>query len=138
VGGSGQAGTPSDQTAEEDVAAPQDIVSGSMVLQGPSAPQATIQDATGGTAAGGTQPSGEAVVNAIYKGTVSSVSGERLVLLDDEGQAFTLELSDRTRVDRKGKRISAQQLKEGTPVRATVDLLSGGSEVVEISVLPEP
>ena len=80
---------------------------------------------------------GEAVVNAIYTGTVRSVSSGRLVLLDEEGKPFTVELGDRTRVLRNGQRISAQELKEGTRVRATVDMLSGRNQATEVITLPK-
>jgi hypothetical protein len=76
-------------------------------------------------------------VNAIFTGTVRSASGGQLVLLDEEGQPFTVELGQRTRVVRDGKRISLQQLKPGTRVRATVDLLSGHNQATEITLLPE-
>ena len=84
----------------------------------------------------GAQDPGAAVVNAIYTGTVSSVSAGRLVLLDEEGQSFTVALGDRTRVLRDGKRIAARQLEKGTRVRATVDMLGGSSQAMEIVALP--
>ncbi len=83
----------------------------------------------------GTTVPGEAVVNAIYTGTVSSVSQGRLQLLDD-GQVLTLELGERTRVYRDGRSISVGQLEEGTRVRVTVDLVGLDNEATEISVLP--
>ncbi|HEX8705163.1 MAG TPA: hypothetical protein VF815_40400 [Myxococcaceae bacterium] len=79
---------------------------------------------------------GAAVVNAIYTGTVSAVSAGQLVLLDEEGQRFTVALGDRTRVLRDGKRITAGQLEKGTRVRATVDLLAGNSQALEVVTLP--
>jgi hypothetical protein len=83
------------------------------------------------------QDPGAAVVNAIYTGTVSSVSARQLVLLDEEGQSFTVALGERTRVLRDGKRITAGQLAKGTRVRATVDLLAGSSQAMEIVALPK-
>jgi hypothetical protein len=120
VGGSGQAGTQADA---------QDTATGGSGTQGTAA-------ANRGTAARGTQDPGEAVVNAIYTGTVNSVSTSQLVLLDEEGQAFTVELGERTRVLRDGERITARQLKKGTRVRATVDLLAGHNKATEIVTLP--
>jgi hypothetical protein len=90
----------------------------------------------GSPPARGAQDPGEAVVNAIYTGTVRSVSAGQLVLLDEEGQSFTVALGERTRVLRDGKRISARQLEKGTRVRATVDLLSGNSQAMEVVTLP--
>lgn len=111
--------------------------SGQAGAQGP-APRgsATQGSAERGTAARGTQEVGEAVVNAIYTGTVRSVSVDQLVLLDEDGQAFTVELGERTRVFRDGKRITARQLEKGTRVRATVDLLAGHQQAMEIVTLP--
>jgi hypothetical protein len=97
---------------------------------------ATQGTADRGTAARGTQEVGEAVVNAIYTGTVRSVSVDQLVLLDEDGQAFTVELGERTRVYRDGKRITARQLEKGTRVRATVDLLAGNQKAMEIVTVP--
>jgi hypothetical protein len=79
---------------------------------------------------------GTAVVNAIYTGTVRSVSGGRLELLDEAGQPFTMELGNKTRVLRDGKTISAGQLKQGTRVRVTVDMVSPRNQVMEIVTLP--
>jgi hypothetical protein len=80
--------------------------------------------------------SGEAVVNAIYTGKVRSISGRQLVLLDDSGQPFTVELGSQARFISNGQRISAQQLKPGTRVRVTVDLLSGRNQTTEVTTLP--
>jgi hypothetical protein len=82
-----------------------------------------------------TSNAGEAVVNAIYTGTVRSVSDGQLVLVD-EGEPLTLRLGDRTRVYQNGQSISARQLKAGTRVRVTVDLVGRGDQVTEITTLP--
>jgi hypothetical protein len=89
------------------------------------------------TQAGGTDDPGAAVVHALYTGKVRSVSDQQLVLQDDSGQPFTVELGAQTRFISKGQRISAQQLKQGTSVRATVDLLSGRNQAIEVTTLPE-
>jgi hypothetical protein len=60
-----------------------------------------------------------------------------LVLVDDIGEPFTVEVGAQTRFISKGQRISAQELKEGTPVRATVDMLSGRNQAMEVTTLPE-
>ena len=75
------------------------------------------------------------MVDAIYTGTVRSVSARQLVLLDEAGQPFTVELGSQTRVLRNGQRISAQDLKKGTRVRATVDMLSGHNQATEVKTL---
>ncbi len=147
VGGSGQAGVapsavPAGASAAQSTPAgtapAQDTVSGGTGGQGP-APRGSANPGTArrGTQAAETASSGEAVVNAIYTGKVRSVSSKQLVLLDDSGQAFTVELGAQTRFLRNGQRISAQQLKQGTRVRATVDLLAGHNQATEVTTLPE-
>ncbi|MDY7230306.1 hypothetical protein [Hyalangium rubrum] len=116
VGGSGQAG-----------GASQDTGTGGSTATAPR----------GGASTGTTDP-GQAIVNAIYTGTVRSVSNGRLELLDEEGQAFTVEMGQGTRVYRDGQRITARQLTRGTRVRATVDLLAGHNQATEIIALPTP
>jgi hypothetical protein len=128
VGGSGQAGV-----------APPAAPPGAGATRGQGTPlRAGTAQETGqrGTQAPDTAGSGEAVVNAIYTGKVRSVSDRQLVLLDDAGQSFTVELGPRTRFISKGQRIPAQQLKKGSRVRATVDMLSGRNQATEVTTLP--
>ncbi len=128
VGGSGQAG---EQTRAQGTTAPRGNSPRDPEDRG--APDPTTVGR--GTLNRTTDP-GEAVVNAIYTGTVRSVSARELVLLDEEGQSFTVELGERTRVMRDGKRITARQLQKGTRVRATVDLLAGHNQAMEVIALP--
>ncbi|KFE66261.1 hypothetical protein [Hyalangium minutum] len=139
VGGSGQAGV-----------APSAGGSGSSTVQDTSGGGTSAQSAVSGeplragtaqeTGARGAQApdtanSGAAVVDAIYTGTVRSVSARQLVLVDEAGQPFTVELGNQTRVLRNGQRISAQELKKGTRVRATVDMLSGRNQATVVTTL---
>jgi hypothetical protein len=80
----------------------------------------------------------KARVDALYTGTVRSVSADRLVLLDSKGEAFPIALGKNTALrEANGQRISAKALTPGTPVQATVDLLSqSGNEASVITVLP--
>lgn len=133
VGGSGRAG--------EQGGAQQDTGTRGAAAQGTAADRGTDDRSTVGSGSmprdtRAAQDPGAAVVNAIYTGTVNSVSARQLVLLDEEGQSFTVALGDRTRVLRDGKRITAGQLAKGTRVRATVDLLAGSSQAMEIVALP--
>jgi outer membrane murein-binding lipoprotein Lpp len=84
-----------------------------------------------------TSATGKARVDAIYTGTVRSVSGDRLVLEDAEGKSFPIALGKNTAMRAaNGQRISSSQLTPGTPVRATVDLLSqSGNEAAQVTVL---
>jgi hypothetical protein len=147
VGGSGQAGVApaaaspgagEGQNTAADRTSAQGMVSGSGTAGQGTTPRAGTNPGTAqrGTQARDTDNSGEAVVNAIYTGKVRSVSNRQLVLLDDSGQPFTVELGAQTRFISKGQRISAQQLKQGTRVRATVDMLSGRNQATEVTTLP--
>jgi TolA-binding protein len=147
AGGAGQAGvaptpTPTGASAGQNTPASgepgQGAVPGGTTSQG-TAPTAGTSPSTAqrGTQAGATNDPGAAVVHAIYRGKVRSVSNRQLVLIDDSGQPFTVELGAQTRFISKGQRISAQELKQGTRVRATVDLLSGHNQAMEVATLPE-
>jgi hypothetical protein len=127
VGGSGQAGA---QAGAQGTAARGNATAGTADRGNPD--PSTVGR---GTLNRTTDP-GEAVVNAIYTGTVRSVSAGRLVLLDEQGQPFTVELGEATRVMRDGKRITARQLEKGTRVRATVDMLAGHNQAMEVVTLP--
>jgi len=98
-------------------------------------PTAQTQDTASAPSSPGT---GKARVDAFYTGTVRSVSEDRLVLVDGEGQAFPVALGKNTAMrEANGRRITSKQLEPGTPVRATVDLLSqSGNEASDITVLP--
>ncbi|HYH95406.1 hypothetical protein [Hyalangium sp.] len=141
VGGSGQsgvapsAGSAANQGTAGGLAGTGTASSGTTPPGTPAGSAAQGMAAPPGGPDRGTDTSGEAVVEAIYTGTVRSVSAGRLVLLDERGQPFTVELGERTRVLRDGQRISAQQLKPGTRVRATVDLLAGTQQAKEVTFL---
>lgn len=147
AGGAGQAGvapaaTPPGASAGQNTPASGGSgpgeVSGGATSQG-TAPTASTNPNTAqrDTQVGAPSDPGAAVVHAIYRGKVRSVSNQQLVLLDESGQPFTVELGAQTRFISKGQRISAQQLKQGTRVRATVDLLSGRNQAIEVATLPE-
>ncbi|RKH44469.1 hypothetical protein D7X12_10475 [Corallococcus sicarius] len=73
------------------------------------------------------------MVDAIYTGTVYSVSSKEVVIID-KGTRLPLEIGTGTRVLRDGESIRATQLKEGEQVRAVVNLV-GKSHTREIAVL---
>ncbi|RKH42750.1 hypothetical protein D7Y23_30665 [Corallococcus sp. AB050B] len=97
---------------------------------GTGAPAAAKPPAPG--ASQGASP-GVAVVDAIYRGTVESVSPKEVVI-DNEGLRLPLEIGTQTRIVREGEDISATELKEGERVRATVNIV-GPSHTREIAVL---
>ncbi|XXF77932.1 hypothetical protein P2318_33505 [Myxococcaceae bacterium GXIMD 01537] len=84
-------------------------------------------------AAGGSQ--GSAVVKAIFTGTLKEVGSKSIVLDDARGVPLVIAVDLDTRVYREGKRVPLSDLSEGTRVRASVDMLSGGrTEATEIVV----
>ncbi|NPD27423.1 hypothetical protein [Corallococcus exiguus] len=111
----------------------------------PPNPGPETNSGTGGTGNTGTgapstaKPSapgasqGVAVVDAIYRGKVRSVS-DTVVVIDNDGSGLPLEISTQTRVVRDGEDIGVTELKEGERVRATVNLV-GRSHTREIAVL---
>jgi hypothetical protein len=127
VGGSGQAGIADQGSVAGGTTGSGTVPRGNSPRAGMSPQTARGQD---------TSNAGEALVDAIYTGTVRSASARQLVLLDEAGQPFTVELGERTRVLSNGQRISAQELKKGTRVRATVDMLSGRNQATEVTTLP--
>ncbi|RKH15640.1 hypothetical protein D7X74_17985 [Corallococcus sp. CA047B] len=76
---------------------------------------------------------GIAVVDAIYRGVVTSVSSKEVVIVD-AGTRLPLEIGTGTRILRDGKAIRVNQLKEGEKVRAVVNIV-GKSHTREIAVL---
>ncbi|MHA7627249.1 hypothetical protein [Corallococcus sp. M7] len=94
---------------------------------GTGAPAATKPPASGA------QQQGVAVVDAIYRGKVRSVS-DKEVVIDNDGLGLPLEISTQTRIVRDGEDIGVTELKEGERVRATVNLV-GRSHTREIAVL---
>jgi hypothetical protein len=84
-------------------------------------------DATA-TPEGGSQES-VVVASATFDGTVRSVSKNRIRVHDPEsGEVYELVIDKGTRVLDDGKRITPRQLDEGSPVRASFDLLTGSEE----------
>lgn len=76
---------------------------------------------------------GIAVVDAIYRGIVTSVSPKEVVIVD-AGTRLPLEIGTGTRILRDGQAIRVNQLKEGEKVRAVVNIV-GKSHTREIAVL---
>jgi hypothetical protein len=110
----------------------------------PNAPPPNPNTAgTGGTGNTGTaspeqapapaSPGGIAVVDAIYRGTVRSVSSKEVVI-EDAGSRVPLEIGKSTRIVRDGESIRATQLEQGETVRAVVNLV-GRSHTREITVM---
>jgi TolA-binding protein len=128
AGGAGQAGV-------APTAAPTGASAGQNTPASGGSGQGAVSGGTTGQRA--TNDPGAAVVHAIYRGKVRSVSNRQLVLEDDSGQPFTVELGAQTRFISKGQRISPQELKQGMRVRATVDMLSGHNQAMEVATLPE-
>jgi hypothetical protein len=84
---------------------------------------------TDATATQGGEQESVIVASATFDGTVRSVSKNRIRVHDPEsGEVYELIIDKGTRVLEDGKRITPRQLDEGSPVRASFDLLTGSEE----------
>jgi hypothetical protein len=112
VGGSGSAGTPKGTGAQTPVVS-------DVPPAGSNVPTAR----------------GTAVVNAVYTGTLVSVSPRQVVIDTGSDASLTLGVGSGTQVLRDGRNIGALQLEKGEQVRAVVDMV-GQHQTLEIAVLP--
>jgi hypothetical protein len=99
---------------------------------------------TGGAGTAGSAPAAdpnETVVASVeMRGQVASVSENRIQVRDAEtGDLYSLTVGDKTRATQGGKRISVQDIPEGTPVAAAFNYIADGdSFATRIQVFPNP
>jgi hypothetical protein len=99
----------------------------------------------GGTGGGGTtdtsnvRAQGPTVVATVtFDGTVRAVSSNRIqVVALEDGTVYNMRIDRGTRVSDDGKSISPRQLTEGTPVQASLALISGEEHARDIVVIDE-
>ncbi|SDD70894.1 hypothetical protein SAMN04488504_102364 [Myxococcus virescens] len=85
---------------------------------GGSGTQATASDADTGTTV---------LASVVMQGRVASVGKDHVVVRDAEsGDTFNLFVTNTTRISANGKRVSPQQLSEGTPVQAAFNYIADG------------
>ena len=85
---------------------------------GGSGTQATASDADVGSTV---------LASVVMQGRVASVGKDRVVVRDAEsGDTFNLFVTNTTRISANGRRVSPQQLTEGTPVQAAFNYIADG------------
>ncbi|WP_225408387.1 hypothetical protein [Stigmatella hybrida] len=67
-------------------------------------------------------------------GKISRVSQGTVHVRDPEGNVYQLRIDKKSRGLRQGQRVPLKELDEGTPVRASFDLVGGGSIARDIEV----
>jgi hypothetical protein len=79
---------------------------------------------------------GENVVDQEFLGTVTSVSPNQVVVRNDSGEQLPLRINEQTQLVRNGVRVGAQELREGTNVRASYDERDGAYIATDVTVFP--
>jgi hypothetical protein len=74
------------------------------------------------------------IATGTVDGRVTRVEGNMVQLRDGEGNLYQLRIDKRSRGVRKGQPVPLKQLEEGTPVRASFDLVGDGSFARDIEV----
>lgn len=74
------------------------------------------------------------IATGTVDGRVTRVEGNMVQLRDGEGNLYQLRIDKRSRGVRQGQQVPLKQLEEGTPVRASFDLVGDGSFAREIEV----
>ena len=74
------------------------------------------------------------IATGTVDGRVTRVEGNMVQLRDGEGNVYQLRIDKRSRGVRQGQQVPLKQLEEGTPVRASFDLVGDGSFARDIEV----
>ena len=74
------------------------------------------------------------IATGTVDGRVTRVEGNMVQLRDGEGNVYQLRIDKRSRGVRQGQPVPLKQLEEGTPVRASFDLVGDGSFARDIEV----
>jgi hypothetical protein len=74
------------------------------------------------------------IATGTVDGRVTRVDRGTVHVRDTEGNVYQLRIDNRSRGLRQGQRVPLRQLEEGTPVRASFDLVGGSSIARDIEV----
>lgn len=74
------------------------------------------------------------IATGTVDGRITRVDKGTVQLRDGEGNMYQLRIDKRSRGVRQGQRVPVQQLEEGTPVRASFDLVGGSSIARDIEI----
>ncbi|MBL0698510.1 hypothetical protein [Comamonas sp. JC664] len=94
----------------------------------------TLRRTETGTGGSGTQAAASdadvgstVLASVVMQGRVASVGKDRVVVRDAEsGDTFNLFVTNTTRISANGRRVSPQQLTEGTPIQAAFNYIADG------------
>lgn len=107
--------------------------------QGDGLDAATVQDAERAAedARAGDSDGRIVIANVEFGGRLQEVGPERVVVRDAEGNLYEAQLEEASTLRRGGRDISAEQLREGMQVRASLDLVEGAYVVRELESNPQ-
>ncbi|HYO53870.1 hypothetical protein [Archangium sp.] len=84
----------------------------------------------GNTSISATEPVEEVTIaTGTVEGRVKRVRPGTLEVSDDEGNVYELRIDGRSRGLRRGRHVPLKDITEGTPVRASFDLVGGGESL---------
>lgn len=75
------------------------------------------------------------IATGTVEGRVKRVHRRAIEVRDSEGNVYTLRIDRRSRGLRQGRHVPLQSIAEGTPVRASFDLMGGGESLARDIVL---
>ncbi|MBM7119282.1 hypothetical protein [Archangium primigenium] len=75
------------------------------------------------------------IASATVDGRVKRVGKSTIEVSDNEGNVYELRIDKRSRGLRQGRRVPLQRISEGTPVRASFDLVGAGDSLARDIVL---
>ncbi|WIG94827.1 hypothetical protein [Myxococcus sp. SDU36] len=97
-----------------------------------AAQDATVETGQGGS---GSAPLEDVVIaSSSVSGRVTRVKQNTLTVKDREGGVYELELDQRSRGLRQGRKVPLRQLREGTPVRAQFVLMGGRTVARDVQI----
>ncbi|WP_216612827.1 hypothetical protein [Myxococcus xanthus] len=97
-----------------------------------AAQDATVEPGQGGS---GNAPLEDVIIaSSSVNGRVTRVKQNTLTVKDREGGVYELELDQRSRGLRQGRKVPLRQLREGTPVRAQFVLMGGRTVARDVQI----
>lgn len=97
-----------------------------------AAQDATVETGQGGS---GNAPLEDIIIaSSSVNGRVTQVKQDTITVKDREGGVYELELDQRSRGLRQGRKVPLRQLREGTPVRANFVLMGGRTVARDVQI----
>jgi hypothetical protein len=98
------------------------------------AARAAQDAATGGSGTAGSSLEDVVIASSSVSGRVTRVGKNAITVRDREGGVYELQLDDRSRGLRQGRKVSLRGLQEGTPVRAQFVLMGGRTVARDVQI----